>query len=81
MRFLRIMSVNDDRTAEKSEEGKVVGAEAIGGGGGATEDVDCVAVGIGDGEWRPAAEDGVVEAVGPSSFTNQEVQDMPPYGD
>ena len=76
------MSVNDDRTAEMSreekepEEEEVVRAEAIGGGGGTTADVDGVAVAIGDRKGRPAAEDGVVEAVGPSSYTNQEVQDL-----
>ena len=48
--FLRIMSVNDDRTAEMireekepEEEEEVVRAEAIGGGGGTTEDADGVA--------------------------------------
>eukprot|EP00614_Pseudopedinella_elastica_P003656 CAMPEP_0172603370 /NCGR_PEP_ID=MMETSP1068-20121228/23604_1 /TAXON_ID=35684 /ORGANISM="Pseudopedinella elastica, Strain CCMP716" /LENGTH=115 /DNA_ID=CAMNT_0013405081 /DNA_START=45 /DNA_END=391 /DNA_ORIENTATION=- len=78
------MSINDDRTAETSREGNeseeegVVRAEAIGGGGGTTEDVDGVAAGVGDGEVRLAAEGGVEEAVGPPSYTNQEVQDMPP---
>ena len=76
MRFLRIMSVNDDRTAEMSREEKepeeevVVRAEAFGGGGGTTADVDGVSGGIGDGEGRPAAEGGVEEAAGPSSYMN-----------
>ena len=58
MRFLRIMSVNNDRTAEMSrgekepEEEEGVRAEAIGGGGGTTADVDGAAGGIGDGNTR-----------------------------
>ena len=84
MRFLRIMSENDDRTEERSREGKepeeeeVVGEEVVGGGEGTTADEDGVAEGVGGGEGAAAAEDGVEEAVGPSSYTNQEVNDMPP---
>ena len=56
----------------------VVGAEAVGGGEGTTADEDGVAAGVGVGEGTPAAEDGVEEVVGPSSYTNQEVNDMHP---
>ena len=70
VRFLRIMSVNDDRTEERSWEGReseeeeVFGAEAVGGGEGTTADEDGVAAGVGDGEGTPAVEDGVEEADG-----------------
>ena len=77
MRFLRIMSENDDRTEERSrggaepEEVEVVGEEVVG------ADEDGVEEGIGEGEGTAAAEDGVAVEVRPSSYTNQEVQDMP----
>ena len=77
MRFLRIMSENDDRTEERSREGpepeevEVVGEGVVG------ADEDAVEEGIGEGEGTAAAEDGVAVEVRPSSYTNQEVQDMP----
>ena len=58
MRFLRIMSENNDRTEERSRERKepegeeVVGKEIVGGGEGTTADEDGVAGGSGTGNGR-----------------------------
>ena len=83
------MSSNEDPSAGRDQEEKgteevEVGGrsaeggehEAVGGGDGTTTDVAGVTEGVGGGEEAAAAEDGVEEAVGPSSYTNQEVQDL-----
>ena len=77
MRFLRIMSEYDDRTEERSRKGKepeeveVAGEEVVG------ADEDGAEEWTGEGEGTAATEDGVAVEVRPSSYTNQEVQDMP----
>ena len=61
MRFLRTLSENNDRTVERSREGKepegeeVVGERVVGGGEGTTADEDGVAEGSGAerGRRRP----------------------------
>ena len=92
MRFLRIMSVNDDRPEERSREGKEtegekVFAEGVGVREGAaavvdgveekvTEEEEVVTEGVGDGEGAATVVDGVEATVGPLSYINKEVTDM-----
>jgi len=85
------MSSNEDPSARRDQEEKgteevEVGGrsaeggenEAVGGGDGTTTDVAGVMEGVGGGGEAAAAEDGVGEAVGPSSYTDQEVTGMTP---